>query len=563
MRLLAGTDIDVIDFGKAQVQARGRPRTRDASTWVEVDVSRAHSPETEKDEDDLALRREKNALLPVMRLPIDVLILIFELLPADPDMQGLYRTVDPDSMAWIAFTQVCQYWRNIALNLPSLWTSIHAPGISPSWCHELLSRSYPLPLHITVHDDSGLPSCPAQQFLSHVLTTHPTRIRTLSIRGMTPAHLLDVLSRCAQPLPALRSLSVVNEGRELVEVPLGVLAKLCGALQELCVAWVRFSVSNAHDALKIGTLRIVAGSIPRYTSCLCYLSDVLSAFPALETFALADATSVGTCAKGTVIRLPPSTKNVAFRTCSPNTCVEVASHLCAPSAALSYTFNESISLDTLKRLLFPDSKPVRCARMMVVDHFPCRGVTKMELEVGRAPGPPSDGNTPVPPPDVRITIGNTCDRTYWRMFCESVGTEDLEDLTVEDETRTSAEKWRALRPATRLRRLRVIGSAVFSLLQLFHLDVVPVLEGTDAGVSAILFPQLEALSIIEREERPGQLGEKEFAGSEMLLRCLQVRRERGTPIRDLKLPARFMGTKLAGELRSVVEKVGSSSVHYY
>ncbi|KAI0343455.1 hypothetical protein BDW22DRAFT_1428054 [Trametopsis cervina] len=200
--------------------------------------------------------------------------------------------------------------------------------------------------------------------------------------------------------------------------------------------------------------------------------------------------------------------------------------------------------------------------------MPRKGVGTTELSVDYASCPLSQGTTRTLWPDIFIRIGDIRNRLHWKTFCEHVATEDLVDLTVEDETCTSAEKWRYWRYATGLRRLRVIGSAIFTLLPLLYLDLAPGLDNLDDSESSfvshsVLFPQLEEISIIERAQSVGQLGEVEFTASELLLLCLRARRERGTPIRNLKLPARFLNTMLAGELTHEVENVRGSSIHYH
>ena len=50
-------------------------------------------------------------------------------------------------LCWIATTHVCRRWRNIALCVPSLWSTIDVP-VDPEWTAELLRRSGKLPLYV-------------------------------------------------------------------------------------------------------------------------------------------------------------------------------------------------------------------------------------------------------------------------------------------------------------------------------------------------------------------------------------------------------------------------------
>ena len=50
---------------------------------------------------------------------------------------------------WVAVSYVCQYWRDVALGYPNLWTRLFF--VSSQWMAELLRRSKNVPL--TIHVD--------------------------------------------------------------------------------------------------------------------------------------------------------------------------------------------------------------------------------------------------------------------------------------------------------------------------------------------------------------------------------------------------------------------------
>ncbi|KAF7797575.1 hypothetical protein EIP86_008775 [Pleurotus ostreatoroseus] len=75
--------------------------------------------------DDLILRRRANSLLPVSRLPSEILVNIFDECRGVEDRSywwDLWRA------SWLVCTHVCQYWRHVALSAPMLWNNV---GIGP------------------------------------------------------------------------------------------------------------------------------------------------------------------------------------------------------------------------------------------------------------------------------------------------------------------------------------------------------------------------------------------------------------------------------------------------
>ncbi|KAI0039928.1 hypothetical protein FA95DRAFT_1462389, partial [Auriscalpium vulgare] len=63
-----------------------------------------------------------NAGLPVSRLPPEILSAVFSIL-TDIDRPRNHGK----SLAWISITHVCRKWRDVALNNPTLWSTIILP----------------------------------------------------------------------------------------------------------------------------------------------------------------------------------------------------------------------------------------------------------------------------------------------------------------------------------------------------------------------------------------------------------------------------------------------------
>lgn len=64
------------------------------------------------------LKARRNELAPVSKLPDEVLQHIFLIFRDSTDL-------DPKN--WQQGTQICQYWRHVAVELPLLWTLLYDP----------------------------------------------------------------------------------------------------------------------------------------------------------------------------------------------------------------------------------------------------------------------------------------------------------------------------------------------------------------------------------------------------------------------------------------------------
>jgi hypothetical protein len=119
----------------------------------------------------LAMKSRRNDLLPISRLPPEIMCRIFSLAQIPSSL------VDkPNPLEWITLTYVCRRWRNIAVNSPSLWVA--PPMGYRKWVEEMLRRSKESSLVIisdTDRIDSGIVSALQQ--------IH--RIRQLSLENLS------------------------------------------------------------------------------------------------------------------------------------------------------------------------------------------------------------------------------------------------------------------------------------------------------------------------------------------------------------------------------------------
>ncbi|KAI0047465.1 hypothetical protein FA95DRAFT_1606060, partial [Auriscalpium vulgare] len=97
------------------------------------------------------LRERQNSLIPIARLPHDILAQIF-IACRDQDCNSAVRKRTPESerkagLGWIQVSHVCRDWRAIALERHDLWT--HIPFyLGTEWIEEAFSRSHLAPLVI-------------------------------------------------------------------------------------------------------------------------------------------------------------------------------------------------------------------------------------------------------------------------------------------------------------------------------------------------------------------------------------------------------------------------------
>ncbi|KAF8189676.1 hypothetical protein BJ912DRAFT_966103 [Pholiota molesta] len=82
----------------------------------------------------LALKFERNTIIPISRLPPELLCRIFSLAQVPHP-----TATEPNLLEWINLTYVCRHWRNVAISMPSLW--VIPPIGNRKWVREMLRRS--------------------------------------------------------------------------------------------------------------------------------------------------------------------------------------------------------------------------------------------------------------------------------------------------------------------------------------------------------------------------------------------------------------------------------------
>ncbi|TFY50863.1 hypothetical protein EVG20_g11286 [Dentipellis fragilis] len=151
------------------------------------------------------LKVQLNNLASTCILPAELLIHIFSL--SAPDQSSGLKNYDKvqKPLPWPAIlSHVCQCWRNVCLQTPSLWASI-TDSLLGRWPAMFLERSMSTPLCIDI------------TLMSHPLTTinlilaNMHRIRLMFIYSPTPRGLVGFMDELSSPAPLLQ-LAVFHSG---------------------------------------------------------------------------------------------------------------------------------------------------------------------------------------------------------------------------------------------------------------------------------------------------------------------------------------------------------------
>ena len=104
------------------------------------------------EESALALKRYRNLLVPISSLPIEILSVIFCLLPSIVllNLPLSFSVLPFPSFSVSPISHVCHRWREILLNLPHFWSHINFNQLNPTGCAEMLARAKMSPLDLEV-----------------------------------------------------------------------------------------------------------------------------------------------------------------------------------------------------------------------------------------------------------------------------------------------------------------------------------------------------------------------------------------------------------------------------
>ncbi|KAF9232487.1 hypothetical protein BU15DRAFT_81174 [Melanogaster broomeanus] len=196
----------------------------------------------------------RNALLPVSRLPREILAIIF-LYQAHSLHQDLRYSGMRGAPPWANVSYTCHHWRNVALSCPSLWSFLFTS--CPRWTEELLSRSKTVPFRISLSVGCGTQE---EMIFFEKVTTDVTRIQDLSLK--LPRNLAEeVFSKLSTPAPLLHTLRlfVTKTGAESMLVPDTLFNRETPALRTLELYRCHISWSSPTLTKLIAMLRHIPG----------------------------------------------------------------------------------------------------------------------------------------------------------------------------------------------------------------------------------------------------------------------------------------------------------------
>ncbi|KAG8987605.1 hypothetical protein FRB93_004477, partial [Tulasnella sp. JGI-2019a] len=184
-----------------------------------------------------AKARQHNALLPISRLPNELLVKIFALVSAGKDqLTRLYGLVtgrySPDNrttgvrLTVAELALVCQEWREVLHITPSLWANIRSDHPRQVYL-ECLARSGDVPLHISANE-LGLPNTMARQEFRAGICHEVHRWQSVEMSLMS----MDLLKELEKlPAPLLERLIIRYEGTIMEDS--GPTNLFCGSTNRL------------------------------------------------------------------------------------------------------------------------------------------------------------------------------------------------------------------------------------------------------------------------------------------------------------------------------------------
>ncbi|KAA1474597.1 hypothetical protein DENSPDRAFT_841205 [Dentipellis sp. KUC8613] len=194
---LGGTDDDsVTDAPSKKVTLKNQEQDQRSLIHQQIEVRRGIIRDQEA-----AIHRLKvqfNDLAPACILPVELLTHIFSLsVPHQSDVSHDYGKSPKPLPRLASLSHVCQRWRHVCLQTPSLWASI-TDCLGGRWPAVFLERSMSTPLRI----DITLLSHPGPTIDLILANMH--RIRAMIIYSHTRMGLVDFMDQLSSPAPLLQ-----------------------------------------------------------------------------------------------------------------------------------------------------------------------------------------------------------------------------------------------------------------------------------------------------------------------------------------------------------------------
>ncbi|TCD70155.1 hypothetical protein EIP91_004625 [Steccherinum ochraceum] len=237
------------------------------------------------------LKIHLNALLPISRLPNEILAEMF--LHYKAAMRLHHRRpgarAGADALAWLAITHVCHHWRGLALDTPELWTSFSVGGRDDEtdFVSSMLARSKHMPLSVqaSLYKDSNHTSL---ETVLHDL--HRIDSLDLELAPQIQDQLRDAVPAVAPLLQSL-TISTTERGSSMVG-PMPTLFDHCEfpALRELEVTGFRLSWTSGFLAPSLTALKVTCWG--RYSAPWTPMLEAISRMPMLEHIELSGSVTL-------------------------------------------------------------------------------------------------------------------------------------------------------------------------------------------------------------------------------------------------------------------------------
>jgi hypothetical protein len=491
-------------------------------------------------EDLRELQSQHNSLIPICRLPNEVLSLIF--ISCVTDAHGVFKSWVVDSkvystrFSWIWVTHVCRHWREVALSCPEMWAT---PVFQkPNMAQEMLVRAKGAPLRIHA------PNFSTRREQEEVLKeAFKDMARIAELHFVVSSLSEDTRSLLSRPAPLLRSLEVSSgPSTNEVQLPDNFLACDVPLLRNLTLRRCLFCLDKI-DPSNLRSLSLHGNDHfkqPRFKSLL----EVLQAMQSLEHLELSGSARIGEIVTLDTIVALPRLESVKIRAAIP-TCVSILDCIDIPSQAtvdvmgiaLS-SYDSKVALPCLARLIKKIIGDTKAISLQTVDEY---GPFELKIYDQDLPDDPHYASTPVPRlhfQHPRSTIPTL--RHFFQQTLEMLPLAQLTavHLDVCDMISTSEyiERFGSL---AALYTISVDGACAYTFLQAFG--------QSEAQIS---FPSLKRIVFwnVNFEEPPELFDE--------LLAELHDRSEKGAPIQEIGVREGIhFSEDHERELREVVEVV--------
>ena len=153
------------------------------------------------------LHSQRNGLLPISKVPAEIITAVFAL-----HQQNVTENYTVETVDWIGVTHVSQQWREIALNFSRLW--IHIPFYHPKWAEAMIARAQHTCLIVrATYNRPKLQYSSEGQLLKRFLQKHLSRVQVLEIRNTIPQlfqHIQPTSVPCLSTLTLSSLLQIVD-----------------------------------------------------------------------------------------------------------------------------------------------------------------------------------------------------------------------------------------------------------------------------------------------------------------------------------------------------------------